>query len=354
MEELIINLHMHTRYSDGSGTHKDISAAALKAGIDAVIVTDHNILVKGLEGYHQNNNKRVLLLVGEEVHDPTRQPPKNHLLVFGAANEMSTHSTRPQRLIDQIQKQSGLSFIAHPYDPELKALGEDDYSWEDWNVRGFTGIEIWNAMSEMKNIIHSRFDGLFYALMPQYLARGPHPSTMKKWDELTSSGQKVVAVGGSDAHAFHMRLGPIRRTVFPYTFHFSAINTHLLVDRPLNGDLETDRELILDALRQGHAYVGYDLPAPTRGFRFTAKGLEKTVIMGDEIRLNRGVTLQIRLPIKTECHLLRDGILVQTWRDSEICTHIASQPGAYRIECYVEYLGRKRGWIFSNPIYIRA
>ncbi len=53
MHEIVVNLHMHTRYSDGSGTHKDIAHAAIKSGLDAVIVTDHNVLVQGMEGYYQ-------------------------------------------------------------------------------------------------------------------------------------------------------------------------------------------------------------------------------------------------------------------------------------------------------------
>ena len=39
MHEIVVNLHMHTRYSDGTGTHKDIAHAAIKCGLDAVIVT---------------------------------------------------------------------------------------------------------------------------------------------------------------------------------------------------------------------------------------------------------------------------------------------------------------------------
>src|SRR5688572_16609016 len=54
MHEIVVNLHMHTRYSDGSGTHKDIAQAAIQAGLDAVIVTDHNVLVQGLEGYYRS------------------------------------------------------------------------------------------------------------------------------------------------------------------------------------------------------------------------------------------------------------------------------------------------------------
>ncbi len=33
IHEIIVNLHMHTRYSDGAGSHADIAAAAMKAGI---------------------------------------------------------------------------------------------------------------------------------------------------------------------------------------------------------------------------------------------------------------------------------------------------------------------------------
>jgi hypothetical protein len=36
-----------------------------------------------------------------------------------------------------------------------------------------------------------------------------------------------------------------------------------------------------------------------------------------------------------------------------VCAHTATLPGAYRVEAYIDYLGLKRGWIFSNPIYIR-
>lgn len=353
MTELILNLHMHTTYSDGTGTHQDIAGAALRAGLDVVIVTDHNILVQGLEGYHQGGGRRIMMLVGEEIHDRQRDPQKNHLLVLGASREMAAYAPDPQSLIDQVYKAGGLCFIAHPVDPELKLFGEDDISWVSWDVRGFTGIELWNGFSELKSVVTGKLNAIGYAYFPQYIARGPLPATLKKWDELIARGQKVVAVGGADAHALHMRMGPLRRTIFPYDFHFRAINTHLLTDRDLTGSLAEDKALVYDALRRGHAFIGYDLPAPTRGFRFTAQGRESAVSMGDEIRLGNGVTLQIRLPFKAECRLLCDGSVVRTWTDREICAHTASQPGAYRVECRLDYLGQMRGWIFSNPIYVR-
>ncbi len=353
MHEATINLHMHTRYSDGSGTHKDIAAAALRAGVDVVIVTDHNILVSGFEGYYKEKNKKVLMLIGEEVHDQARDPQKNHLLIFGANREMATYADDPQNLINQARESGGLAFLAHPDDPEAKAFNETDISWEDWSVQNYTGIELWNALSELKTVVPTKLHGAFYAYLPALVAHQPIPNTLARWDELLGTGKKVVAIGGSDAHALHMNMGPLHRVIFPYEFHFRTVNTHALLSGPLSGNLTSDKSLIYKALASGHCFVGYDLPAPTRGFRFTAQGREASVKMGDEIPAKFGVTLQAKLPSAAEIRLLKDGQVIQTWKNKDACTHITAESGVYRIEAYRRYLGKRRGWIYSNPIYVR-
>lgn len=344
---------MHTRYSDGSGTHRDIVKAAFTAGVDVVIVTDHNIRVQGFEGYYKERNKKILMLIGEEVHDQARDPQKNHLLVFGSARELATFAENPQQLINQVRDSGGISFLAHPDDPEAPAFREVDISWVDWSVQNYTGIELWNALSELKTIVPTKLHGAFYALFPAFVAHQPIPSTLAKWDELLSQGGKVVAIGGSDAHALHMSLGPISRVIFPYEFHFRTVNTHVMVSEILSGDLNSDKKLIYEAMAAGHCYVGYDLPAPTRGFNFTAQGKEINVIMGDELPAKGGVTLQAKLPAQAEIRLLKDGNIIQTWKNQLSCTHITTESGVYRIEAYRRYLGKLRGWIYSNPIYVR-
>ena len=353
MHELTVNLHIHTTYSDGSGTHADLAAAALKTGVDVLLVTDHNLRVQGVDGYFREGQKRVLVLACEEIHDQGRVPQKNHLLVFGTDRELATYAESPQMLIAAVRAAGGISFLAHPVDPAMPAFGEDDISWVDWDARGFTGIELWNGFSEIKTVARGKLDGLFYAYFPEFMARGPVPETLRIWDDLLSKGQRVVAVGGSDAHARKMSLGPLHRTIFPYEYHFSAVNTHILTPAPLTDDLEHDRRMIFEALGAGHCFVGYDLPAPTRGFHFSAQGRETEAVMGDEIRLDRGVTLQVKLPARADdCRLLKDGKVVRTLA-GEACSHLATEPGVYRVEARRRFLGRLRGWIFSNPIYVR-
>jgi hypothetical protein len=259
----------------------------------------------------------------------------------------------PQVLIDAVRQAGGISFIAHPFDPALPLFGEGDISWVDWDVKGFNGLELWNGFSELKSRVKKKLDGIFYAFFPEAMARGPLPEALALWDRLLNSGQRIVAVGGSDAHALHLSMGPLHRVVFPYTYHFSAVNTHVLVPTPLLGDILGDKKMIYDALAGGHCYIGYDLPASTRGFRFSAHGSEGTAVMGDQVIAGSGITLQVKFPSSpSEAHLLKDGRTIQTTRRG-VLTHTTNEPGVYRVEAYRHYLGRRRGWIFSNPIYIR-
>ena len=273
---------MHTPYSDGYGTHAEIAQAALRAGLDVVITTDHNVLVVGPEDYYREGNRQLLLLVGEEIHDQSRQPQKNHLLVFGIDRELAILAQDTQQLLDTIRQVGGYAFIAHPVDPPAPAFDEPDISWVDWTVQGYHGIELWNGMSEFKSLLKSRLHAIYYATNPSRIAHGPFPELCVVRTSCSSPDAISLLWEAPDAHALPGRLGPIRRTLFPYDFHFKAINTHVLTPAPLSGDLVADRQMVLDSLSRGRSFIGYDLPASSRGFRFTAQGMDQSAQMGDD------------------------------------------------------------------------
>jgi hypothetical protein len=75
--------------------------------------------------------------------------------------------------------------------------------------------------------------------------------------------------------------------------------------------------------------------------------------MGDEITGALGVTMQVSVPAKAELRLVRHGKVVSQKDADSHLTYITNEPGAYRLEAYISYKGEKRGWIFSNPIYVR-
>lgn len=353
MHETKFAIHIHTHYSDGNADHQKLIKIAEKAGLDGLITTDHNIWVEGLDGYYGEGKKKTMLLVGEEIHDRKLNPPGNHLLAIGANKEMATFASDPQQLINQIKQRNGLSFIAHPIEDTLEMFGEKEFSWRNWDITGFSGIELWNHLSEFKSVSPNLMSAVSNALFPKRMSIGPLERTLTLWDELIAlRRQPVIAIGGVDAHELLKKWGPFTIKLYPYFHHFRSVTTHILIPKPLTGNFVDDRKAVLTALGQGHCFVANDLPASTNGFRFSAHTDEGNFMMGDCIQPTGGVTFQIRLPQKQLCRLFKDGKVIKEWTDREVCTHITTEPGVYRVEAYIPYKGKRRGWIFSNPIYI--
>ncbi len=347
--EYVGNLHTHSLYSDGAATHATIARAAGEAGLNFVIVTDHNVWVDGVEDYYD----RVLLLVGEEAHNIRRQPQSDHLLVYGAEQEIAPYTFgSAQTLIDKVQDNGGFAFLAHPVEKSGHVgEGVQAIPWTTWPIEGIHGLEIWNYMSEFKSLLWSRLPALVYAFRPDWGITGPFRGALKLWDELLAKGKRLAALGGADAHAFPQQIGPFQRTLFPYTYLFRCVNTHVLTAGPLTGDLAQDKALLYAALRAGRTWVGYDLPHSTRGFRFVARSGTTHVSVGEELKRLGAVTLYIDLPASGEIHLLRDGRIIERGKGKEL-RHTSAEAGVYRVEVYRRFRGRKVTWIISSPIYI--
>jgi hypothetical protein len=353
MHEVVANLHAHSTYSDGWWDHATIAREALRAGLDVVAVTDHNVWVEGFDGYLYDQERRILLLTGEEIHDPSRHPQKNHLLVYEAHRELAPLAGDLPRLLEAVNQAGGLAFLAHPIDPGAPRRPDTDLSWIDWDLPGYHGVEIWNPLTEFKSLLRSRGLAAVYAFLPGWIASGPFPAALEHWDRQLAEGRHLTAIGGADAHAFPGRLGPLRRTVLPGSFLFRSVNTHVLLDG-LCWRREEDRRRLFHALRRGRGFVAYDFPAPARGFTFRAQGERGLAEMGDRLPVGLGVTLQVRTPRPARLVLRRNGAQVRQWESAGAAVEVVTQPGVYRVEAYLRSRGALRGWIFSNPIYLTA
>ncbi|HEY4689837.1 MAG TPA: CehA/McbA family metallohydrolase [Anaerolineae bacterium] len=343
--EIVGNVHMHTPFSDGEWYHAEIAAAAEAARLDFIVTTDHNVWVNGPEGYHGS----VLVLVGEEVHDTQRHPQANHCLIFGADSELCLCAKSPQGLIDAARARNALTFLAHPHDCALRFIGEGGLPWVDWDIEGYTGIELWNYMSEFKARIPNMLMGIWYAFKPRRAARGPLRETLALWDGLLAEGRRVAAIGGSDAHGSTYTLGPIRRTVFPYEYLFRCVNMHVLIDRSLTRDVAANKRLIYAALAKGHCWIGYDLLADTRGFRFAARSMANSAGIGDDLKRAAAVNFEVETPAPGSIRLIRAGKGVVARTNGRALKYTSAEAGVYR----VEVLRGGKGWIYSNPIYVR-
>jgi hypothetical protein len=73
--------------------------------------------------------------------------------------------------------------------------------------------------------------------------------------------------------------------------------------------------------------------------------------VGHDIPLGAGVEFEILSPLQAELRLLRDGELVARAQGSQL-TYSTGEGGVYRVEAYRRQLLKRRGWVFTNPIYV--
>jgi len=347
MFEYIGAIHIHSKYSDGSGDVKEIAQIAAESGLDFAILTDHNTLralKEGFEGWYG----KTLLLVGCEINDKEN---KNHLIALGINNTISTRLPAAE-IVRRVAEADGLGFIAHPNEKRSSMKEHPPYPWTEWNIKDFTGIEIWNHMSEWMEGLTEE-NKYQYFIHPLKSIKAPLPETLKLWDQL-SLERKIVGIGGIDAHAHKVNLlGFFEVEVFPYKVLFKSIRTHVLSYEKLDKakdkkDPQKAKHILLDALRNGRCFVSNFYHGDASGFRFFAENGKTLHQMGDEVHLSKKTKFKVLLPSTTaEIKLIRNGELYDTIKNIDAEFHI-KEKGIYRVEVYLD----QNAWIFSNHIRV--
>ncbi len=349
MHDLACVVHLHSLYSDGTGTVPEIAQAARRAGVDVVMLTDHDTLEakrQGEEGWHDG----VLVLVGEEV----TPPHGNHTLAFGIEREIAHRGLSGAEIAAAIRAAGGLSIAAHPFSHGSerfkragKGIPHDGLESEDLDA-----IELWSFVTDTAETLTSVPEALRFIATPNRVLEHPPERNLRSWDAL-GRNRRLVAIGGLDAHQIGKRIGPVvPLRLMSYKRSFRQLRTHVLCEHGPSGDLEADAASIYAALREGRCYLAVDALAPARGFRFEAVERGETVVpMGGEVAAGR-FTLRAHTPLPARLRLLRDGVEVAATVGTDI-EHEAETAGVYRVEARRRAHGRERTWIVSNPIYLR-
>ncbi|HVR71396.1 MAG TPA: CehA/McbA family metallohydrolase [Vicinamibacteria bacterium] len=337
-------VHVHTTLSDGGGTPAEVAAAAKRAGLGFVAITDHNNLdAKPFEGYHDG----VLVLVGSEISTAS----SGHVLGLGLREDPPFRfSGDPLDALDDVRLLGGHAFAAHPSSPRA------DFRWTAWDLPGPWGLELMNGDSQWRAAGWGRLlrTAALYGLHPGYALLGsltPPDDTLAQWDRLLAA-RPVAGIAGADAHS-RVVVRKERGVRFPsYESLFGLAVNHVLLDRPLSGEAAADGHAIVDALARGQGYMGLDALAPAEGFFFTAESATARTTMGGTIaplpapRLRAGG----RLPAGARRRLVRDG---QAATEAETALDLpAPGPGVYRVEVRVP--GWDVPWVLSNPIGVFA
>jgi hypothetical protein len=347
MHDLACVMHLHSTYSDGTGTVPEIARAARRAGADVVLLTDHDTLEakrRGEEGWHGS----VLVLVGEEVSPRSR----DHYLAFGIEHEIDHRELDAAGICRAVRDAGGFGFAAHPFSqgsPRFKRAVGMPFTGLDSDA--LHGIELWSFVNDTAAAATSIPQLARFLVTPGRVLDHPPERNMRGWDELCATRQ-VVGIGGLDAHQYGKRIGPfVPVRVMAYRRSFRHMRTHVLCKEALSGDLEHDTDQVYDALRSGRCYIAVDSVAPARGFGFWAERDGRRAEMG-EMADPGGWTLHARAPIDARWRLRRDGELIAETTGPRLSAP-ADDAGVYRVEALRRARGRERTWIVSNPVYLK-
>lgn len=374
-------VHMHTLYSDGSGTFEDLANAGQAAGVTYLISTDHNTLEPLRDG-HQRYWGSVLMLVGTEISTDA-----GHLLALNVPPSFDWGTRNPQEVLNRVNAAGGLAILAHPL--------SERWPWTDWGVRGYAGMETINLASLMDADLRAvaqidlpgrtvrRLADLAqrYLRNPDAVMDGFTDNTVDTerthWDALLRHGQQVVGTAGVDAHA---RI-PVGNRVFEvptYQEAFESAHTYAVTLAPLNGNAAVDVPALYGAYRNGRLYLVYPRVAPAPAFRFIATEGERQATMGQPFRFQQRARLVVEAPGHSHplIRLLRNGVEVAA-AEAERLEWETTEPGAYRVEVFAAQRAERlfdlrrglrlpnlgdvirtrrrelRPWILSNPIYVR-
>lgn len=351
--DLACAIHVHSDHSDGTGTVPSIAAAAARAGVDVVLLTDHDTLAARYAGYERWHGP-VLICVGEEV----TQRPGHHYLAFGIDAPIDHGGLTPREVVAAVADSGGFGLLAHPFSsghprfPGVPAAG-----WDELAPPGATGLELWSLVTDTVERLRTLPDVLRFLARPDAhpALDHPRPEALAAFDRIAAR-RRIVAVAGLDAHQFGLRLGsrvPLR--LMSYATSFSLLTTHVLVDGPLSADPAAARAAVYDALREGRCYLARDTLAPPRGFACWAEDAAgERVELGAQAPADRPRTLRVRLPRPAAIRVLSDGAeLARSPGDADALDVAVQTPGAHRVEVTLTDRGRRRTWILSNPIYLR-
>ena len=321
-------VHVHSFLGGhSSGSFSEIIAAAQANQLQFVIMTEHtekdfDTAAMTLQGLHGG----VLFINGNEV---------------SAAN--------------------GDRLLMLPGDVSIVAYPEE---FKNWDTSGLDGVEVYNVFTNARRInpVVAFFDAVWSKrsypdLMFAFYLTRPDEG-LKKWDQGLARA-RLTGVGGNDAHA---NIGvslkdSAGKTLLgiqldPYETSFRLVRMHALIET----NKPFDATSLLEAVRTGHCFIGFDFLGDSSGFSFTAENAGERKIQGDEISLKPETRLRVQSPVASRIVIFKNGAILVDESGISSKELAITEKGVYRVEIYLPQLGSlvaKQPWIISNPIYVR-
>ncbi|MDD3049925.1 MAG: CehA/McbA family metallohydrolase [Candidatus Cloacimonetes bacterium] len=335
--ELTGAIHIHTEFShDCSVAMEDIIKYAKKSDLDYLTINDHNNF-HAEEKLKTLDTSDVIFIIGAEISD---YQDHNHYLIF--KTDEIIRKGKAEDYVKHYAEAGAMGFIAHPID-RRKDYSFKQYPWTARSCEKFTGMEIWNFVSNWLRHLNPKVNGLLWVLFPKLCVGKPSRDTLEMWDNYNLRGLKKPAIGSIDAHTVRLRRFGLRFKILKHKQLFKTIRTNVLIPT----EKQINQDSILDALAKGNSYIAnYTMGEPRNFYAGISTG-EENGIMGDSVLLTDNTKIYFRLPKIARVSLFHNGKKIDTKFDEKGEFQL-SDTGFYRLEI----LRFGYGWIYTNNFYV--
>lgn len=371
-------LHSHSLLShDCEVPFEGILAALREANADFICLSDHctggradfDLQWRGVHGGK-------LFIPGFEM--------KEGVMPFGVrAGVVLSNSTPTDVLAREVAGNGGLLFYAHPEEPRR------------WDLPELAGMEIYNIHTDLKRY-QPGLGGLLPELLLNHRRYPVHvmhlifkrpEEFLQRWDDLNRK-RHITGIAGNDCHQntgvrgiytdrdtlqvedtspkklrewkLNWLTRPVVRLLFgelkpgKVMFHFQLdpyarmaryVNTHVLAEN-------LSERAILESLRAGRTFVGFDMIADSSGFMWRAKTGEATALFGESIVFAEGSRLEAMSPLPCRFTVVGDGQVLAR-AEGRSLEWSPRKSGKYRVEAELNVRGEWVPWVYANPIELR-
>jgi len=365
-------IHAHTNLGGHStGSFDELIAAANSNDLDFVLMTEHysdafDTAEKTLNGVYG----KTLFVGGSEIDTSDGD---RFLLIPGGGEAARVRMSGTTAFLEAAHASNQLALITYP---------EKFKSWDS----NFDGIEVFNLHTAAKqmNWLTALGDLIWsYPSYPEltFAKNFVRPdANLAKFDEIAAK-RPISLFAGTDAHSdlgVHLlgtdgRQKLINIKLDPYETIFRIARIHVLIER----NKSLDRGTLLEAIRLGRYFIGFDALGDTSGF-----SIRETRCGGTSIKMIGSIRdtcqsadigesrFEINIPLPARLVVYRNGEIIEPddltayrygqWvSDPSEGTGVgfySKEVGVYRVEVYRDDLGPpfdKIPWIMSNPIYVR-
>jgi len=330
--------HVHTNRSDGAGTIDEVAAAAARAGLRFVILTDHDDGTRPADPPSYRSG--VLIVDGVEI-----STSGGHYAVVGMEPPPYPIAGEPRDVVEDVARFGGFGVVSHGDSPK------PELKWTDWDAP-IDGLEWVNLDTEWRRsgTVTVAKALLGYVFRPSEaigsLIRHA-PTMLRQWD-VAATHRRLVALAALDAHS----------GLPSYDACFRTLTTRVELDAPLSGEAAGDARALLAALRAGHHYTTIDARAVPGRFNFTGRRGDHVAREGDSMTEGEPLDLNVYAdaPPRSRIVLLRNGEVVADSGETRLAYRAPGDRAVYRAEVRLraDPATEPVPWIVSNPIYVGA